>query len=99
MINLTQTQFTEVIKNKGFQLSVGTQSKNMLIDGNQVNFEIDLISFSIDNKVWFTFSAFQGNKDNLGFWRFEGRQNSWSKGRIAKTWKVENRAEELLGLR
>ncbi len=99
MINLTQKQLTEVIENKGLQLSVGTQSDSINIDGNQVNFELDLVSFSIDNKVWFTFSAFQGNKDNLGFWKFEGRQNSWSKGRIAKTWKVENKAEELLGLK
>ena len=98
MINLTQKQLTEVIENKGFQLSVSTQSESMDMDGNQVNFEIDLVSFTVDNKVWFTFSAFKGNESG-GFWKFEGRQNSWSKGRIAKTWKVENRAEELLGLR
>jgi hypothetical protein len=99
MINLTQKQFTEVIENQGFKFEEGTQSDSMELDGRTVNFELDLVSFTVDNKVWFTFSAFQGNKDNLGFWKFEGRQNAWSKGRIAKTWKVENKAKELLGLK
>jgi|TARA_R110002167_G_scaffold336653_1_gene544062 hypothetical protein len=98
MINLTQKQFTEVIENQGFRLEEGTQSDSMELEGRTVNFDLDLVSFTVDNKVWFTFSAFQGNKDNLGFWKFEGRQNVWTKGRNDKTWKVEQRAEDLLGL-
>ena len=62
MINLTQKQLTEVIESKGLELSVGTQSDSINIEGKQVHFELDLVSFSIDNKVWFTFSAFQGQR-------------------------------------
>tara|TARA_R110001592_G_scaffold331413_1_gene614200 strand:- start:707 stop:1003 length:297 start_codon:yes stop_codon:yes gene_type:complete len=98
MITLSQKQFTEVIENQGLTFSEGKQSHSMELDGKTVEFELDLVSFTVDSKVWFTFSAFKGNESG-GFWKFEGRQNSWSKGRIAKTWKIENRAEELLGLR
>tara|TARA_R110000822_G_scaffold199192_1_gene337072 strand:- start:118 stop:411 length:294 start_codon:yes stop_codon:yes gene_type:complete len=97
MINLTQTQFTEVIENQGFKFEEGTKSDSMEIDGRTVNFDLDLVSFTVDNKVWFTFSAFQGNSVG-GIWKFEGRQNAWSKGRNDKTWRVEQRAEQLLGL-
>ena len=97
MINLTQNQLTELIESKGFNLSVGTKSDSMELNGEVVRFEMDLVSFSVDNKVWFAFSAFNANDLNT-MWNFEGRQNVWSKGRNDKTWRVEQRAEKLLGL-
>ena len=97
MISLTQKQLTEVIESKGFKFEEGTQASTIELEGRVVNFDLDLVSFTVDNKVWFTFSAFQGNKSG-GIWKFEGRQNVWSKGRNDKTWRVERRAEDLLGL-
>ena len=97
MITLTQTQFTEVIDNKGFKFEEGTQTDSMMMDGVLVHFDLDVVSFTKDDKIWFSFTSIDGNNDG-GFWKFEGRQNVWTKGRTDKTWRVEKRAEQLLGL-